>query len=795
VLIRVSVKTLAEFVHRRGDLYPSLGGRVTGEEGIATQRLVQRQRGEPYERELPVAAELESHGLRINVSGRVDGCDFSTTPPLVEEIKTSRADAADAERLLGSTHWAQVSLYAAMLALTRPDVNAWQLRLLYCHPDLHTAVPFDRLWTKDDLAEFLEETIARYGEWMAQQLGYRAGRDRWLEERVFPYGEFRPHQRALAGRVFQAFRDGEHLLLEAPTGSGKTMGVVYPALKALAAGHIGRLFYLTSRGTGARAAIQACADLAVGSDRIRVVDLIAKEKACLVPGMPCDERCEYANGYYDRIHGALTALLEQRHMTADVVRSVAEAHTVCPFELSLDGALWADLVIGDYNYLLDPVVRLQRFFEDGELGLLIDESHQLGERTRAMLSLDLDRADVRSALRESPPAPLLRGLKSVDRALMNLRRELPTDQEVIIDEPAGLLRAMQRVLEALADDATDLTRFPVCRLLMFNLSRWIRSSAWVDQQRFRFFGFAPTGERGARNVRITLCCLDPAGYLSATLAGYGPHIRFSGTVSPPELYQALHGESAAPAERVESPFAPDQLATLIVRDLPVYYRQRERSLPQLAQLVRDVCATAPGNYLVALPSFEYLEQLRTVLETGEGSSSDLLTVSQTPGMNDDARADFLQRFQPDGRHRIGLIVLGGVFAESVDFNHAPLAGVICVGVGLPPPSLLRDEMAAHFDATLGNGVGQTVAYRQPAMTKVLQMAGRLLRSPTDRGVLCLVDDRFEDADYRSFFPLHWRPESVRAAEVAERLENFWQAGTGLPRLRSVRHDQPVILEQ
>lgn len=806
MLNSVSVKTLAEFIHRRGDLYPALGRRVTGEEGIAAQKRAQQGRGAGYERERSVSAEFERGAITLSVSGRLDGCDLCGPEPLVEEIKATRADPSEVERAVGSAHWAQARLYAALLVVVHPEHARWHVRLLYCHPDTDEQTPFERLEGAASLTGFLDKTIDVYCQWLAGQRAYRDFRNDWLAAREFPYGGFRAHQRALAGRVYQAFRDGEHLLLEAPTGSGKTMGVLFPALKALATGMAERLFYLTSRGTGALAAVKAARDLAAGGQRIRVVELVAKEKACLVEGMPCDERCAYSVGYYDRIQGALESALELRDMDQAAVRSVAESHQVCPFELSLDAALWSDLIIGDYNYLIDPVVRLQRFMNDSGLGVLVDESHQLAERTRDMLSLRLDRAAIRGALAESPPEQLARRLKAVDRALMTVRRGLVTEggpgaagAEVVIDAPAGLTRAAQKALDTLAEEELELVAYPLTRQVMFDLSRWLRAEKWtLDEEgnlaaEYRYLACITDGGRGRgqKGLRLNLVCLDPAPYLEAVLGEYGAHVRFSGTVSPLDLYQALHGQADAPSERLESPFAQEQMATLIIKDLPVYYRQREESLPRLAELVRAVTRAHTGNYLVALPSFEYLGQLQAAFS----DQSEVDLCAQTPGMSEAARIEFLDGFKADGQTRVGLIVLGGVFAESVDFSHAPLAGVICVGVGLPPTSTQKEEMRDHYDSRLGTGAGETVAYQQPAMTKVLQMAGRLLRGPQDRGVLCLVDDRFARTDYQRFFPRHWRPIPVNAAQAVAHLENFWQETSAVPRLRTSIPQAPQTTRQ
>ena len=769
---RIAVRTLAEFVHRRGDLYPPVRGRVTGEEGIAAQRLAQQNSGVTYRREVPVEARFALTSGELILSGRVDGCDFERVNPLVEEIKATRAEPAVAEAHLGSAHWAQLRLYAALLARDpgcagETPAESWHLRLRYCHPDTGAIADFDRIETSQSLSRFLQDTLAWYDAWLVEQAGYVTARNHWLDQRPFPYEGFRPHQRAMARRAYQAFRNGERLLLESPTGTGKTMGLLYPALKALAEGHLGRVFFLTSRSTGAIAARAACTDLGEGDRRLRHVELIAKEKACPVPGMPCAaERCDFARGYYDRVHDAVRALLAEAAMDPAAVQRIAAAYRTCPFELSLDAALWADVVIGDYNYLLDPVVRLQRFAQAADLGILVDESHQLADRTREMLSLRLERGSIRAALDEDPPAAIARSLRGLDRSLLALRRSESLGVERVIAPPDAVLRAIDRVMRSLGVEEVDLDTYPMTRLLIFDLSRWARSESWRTADAFCFLA-------GSEDFAITLslACLDPADYLRQVFDGYGAHVRFSGTLTPLSLYQRLHGHVDTAAERVESAFRAEQLALIIVDDLSVYYRERARTLSEVTDLAAAICAAKRGNYLIALPSFEYLGAFAGRLRERHPG---LLLEIQQPGMSDAERKAFIERFEPEGDSRIGIVVLGGVFGESVDFSHAPLAGVICIGVGMPPVSALRERTVECFDDALGSGSGRIVAYRQPAMTKIVQMAGRLLRGPTDRGVLCLIDPRFRQADYQQFFPAHWQPEVLRARDVSARLVEFWR---------------------
>lgn len=771
---RLSVRFLAEFIHRRGDLHARLDGRARAEEGIQVQRKLQRGRGTGYERERRVALERDIGGLSHLITGRVDGVDLPGR--LVEEYKTTRADPDLAHRQLGSAHWAQIQIYAGMLVAEldcAPDAE-WTLRLIYCHPDSLTTRVFEQQLTARALTEFLDETLDRYEDWVRVQVAHERNRDEAIRCRDFPFPSYRPHQQAVARRVYRALRDREQLLLEAPTGSGKSMALMFPATKALAATDHEKIFYLTSRSTGSMAALDACDRLDPQGAYLRRVQIVARERACPVEGMPCDPAaCQYASGYYDRIHGALAELLEGRIMDAARVAEVAEAHRVCPHELSLDAAVWADVLVGDYNYVFDPMVRLQRFADDASIALLVDEAHQLSVRAQTMLTLTVTRDAVRQALSEQTPAAILRRVRSVDRKLADAARAQRGSGECSIPCPDPLIRAMARLVDELAGADVELAAFPATRSLVLTCYRWVRGEAWYDEACCVHLGETLDGDYCVRRVH-----LDPAAYLKEVFEGFGGHVRFSGTVSPLPLYQRLHGTLTSPAERAGSPFDPDQLEVLVVDDVPTYWAARARSLKRLASLVETVVAGNPGHYLVALPSFAYLDDLASAL-VARGALPNLAV--QASGMLPEERTEFLDRFAAGSSPCVGLVVMGGVFAESVDFT-ARLAGVICVGVGLPPPEPERDHLEAHF-ASVGED-GRAVAYQQPAMIKVLQMAGRLLRDPSDHGVLCLVDARFKDAAYRRFFPAHWRPRAVRAAQVAGCLEKFWRGAAGSPRLRA-----------
>ena len=370
------IRWLAELVHRRDDLYAYRAGNTRPDEGIATQRRLQRDRPNTYVIEQTVKATLSVADVEFELAGRVDGMDLTAVPALVEEFKTTRADPEIVYEHDGSVHWAQTLLYAALLARTHETIERWHLQLIYCHPDNHQIRIFERAADRGELAEFLQDTLTRYGRWVVAERQHEKQRDAWLASRDFPFTTYRPHQRAMARRCYQALRDSEPLLLEAPTGSGKTIGVLYPALKSLIATSSKKLLYLTSRGTGARAAQTTLRAIDSDQQAIRHITITAKEKVCLVEGMPCTaERCRYARGYYDKRDAAVAECLDAYSIGPETIETIARKHEVCPFEISLDAALGADVVICDYNYVFDPIVRLQRFAADAEIDLLIDEAH------------------------------------------------------------------------------------------------------------------------------------------------------------------------------------------------------------------------------------------------------------------------------------------------------------------------------------------------------------------------------------------------------------------------------------
>lgn len=777
-LTTIPVRVLAEFVHRRGDLFEP-GGRVTAEEGIRGQALLQKQRGETYRREVLCEGQVRFDGINLTLRGRADGVDDSAG--LVEEIKASR----NWPEVPFAEHRAQALLYAALLDHTGTMQPAWNIQVTYVDPDSLESRTFTENIDVAGLRRFFEASVRSWIAWVRVRLDVRRQRDEWIRAMAFPMPALRPWQGAMMRRTTQAIRDRQPLLLEAPTGSGKTLAVTWPAVRSLP--EASRIFFLTSRNTGSRAALQALGLIAGKQNPLSRIVLTAKEKICPLPGTPCDpEFCPNARGYYDRARAAVSALVENLEATSDVVTAVAAEHRVCPFELSLDASLWFDVVIGDYNYVFDPVVRLRRFAGDSDMILLVDEAHQLAPRVCGSLTTQLSRAELRAAIRDAPPR-IAKPLRRIDRHLRALKGTTETGSavtedrsgspgSVCIEYPQTLETALDAALEAFGEwrrqEQTALS--DVLSTVYISIWRYLRLREWFQKCAYAFV------VEGKGTDRLLIArCLDAAPYLQSLWKETGACIRLSATVSPPEIYQASHGivsiqQSSASNDmnpdplgsfaRAGSPFDPDRLRVLIVPDIDTRWRRRQQSLPDLHRLMQTLTAAKPGRYLMCFPSYQYMQQY--ALEASRHPAGSCPFVPQSQGED----AAMLEVLHNEAAVVLG-IVLGGTLSESIDLTDSPLVGVLVVGVAQSPPSPELDLAAAHFDS---RGLdGQLMTYIQPGMSRIVQAAGRLIRSVQHSGVIVLVDSRFLKSAWQQFFPSLWQPRTANACDVGPLVKEFW----------------------
>lgn len=754
---RVSVRELVDFAYRTGNL----GGDGTfmapdrAVEGTRGHRRLQQARGEGYQPEVTLEKIFTRDGATLRLSGRVDGVMAATEPPMVEEIKTvDGVWSGEANPL----HLAQVRIYAALLAQER-DWARVDVRLTYLDLQTELETDFRSTESREDLLAYLEVTLDFWFGWLIPQASWVRARNAAADVLRFPFDGFRDGQRALARSVYRTIREKQRLFIEAPTGLGKTLATLFPAVKALPLMKEGRIFYATAKTPGRRSAEDALQHLRNAGGKMRSITLTAKQKICFnqVEGR-CDARtCPFTRGYYDRIKPALREILQHERIDREVVEAVARKHEVCPFELSLDASMWVEVVIGDFNHVFDPTARLQRHFAEGTPTnvVLVDEAHNLIDRSR-----DMHSATLRLSELENPEgSSKSKAAAGSRRALGMVRKHVKTmltlseapaippqphhgASRAFMDLPAEFLAPFHRAahtLEMFLADQPPATEAAGWLERWFAMTAFIRAGEGFDATCRLIVD--PAGES------LTIFCADPSERLRVALKGLRACIFFSATFSPADYFRDLLG--GLPEDEciaVPSPFRGEQMH-LEIEGRDVTYKGRAASLEGVGQSVAEHIQGNPGNHLVFCPSMDYLATL-----AGELERRGVAFFSQTSMMDDAEREVFLARFSP-GEQVAGLAVLGGIFAEGIDLPGDRLVGVTVIGVGLPRLSLERDILQAYFEETRQQGFDY--AYRYPGMQRVLQAVGRLIRTETDQGHALLIDHRFLQRRYFELFPTWW----------------------------------------
>lgn len=810
----VSVRELVEFVLRRGDL----GGErdfVGSQRALAGTRghqRVQRSRPAGYQKEVRLGHDVETAEFILRIQGRIDGLLATPERVLLEEIKTVQGAW---NREADSLHWAQAKIYGHIHAhdQARDEVD---IQLTYLNLETGELTEFHERFSATELAAFFRETTAVYLEWVQARHRWCRERDASIRALTFPFPRYRPGQRELAVAAYRTLARGGRLFLEAPTGIGKTVSVLFPALKAMGEGRLERLFYLTARTVGRAVAEKAFADLRQAGLHARTLALTAREKICVQEGQPCDLRtCPLAQGYYDRSQAAMREALTYDTLTRTVIETVGRKHQVCPFELALDLSVWVDAVICDYNYVFDPRVYLRRHFGEaaGDYAFLVDEAHNLVDRARDMFSADLTNQEiqeVRRAIRKAVPrcAKALTRLSSALRKLggpaasaLEPGDAADTVAEPDLFQPAKLAAsstepAAQSLGECLIWEGRNGVRtirelpaelLPLLDAGLKEAEVWLARNQPADFREnllelyFRLHAFRRIAElydgryvtlvEPGTSARVRLFCRDPAVLLGQALARGKAAIFFSATLTPLDYYRSLLGGDAQdPQLQLPSPFAPEHLRVLVQDRIRTQLKARASTLGDVVEAIGALVKEQSGNYLVYLPSYQYLTAVKEEFQSRHPAVS---VLAQRPGMTESEREAFLVAFAAEhGRTLVGFAVMGGIFGEGIDLVGDRLIGAIVVGVGLPQLCVERDLIGDYFQAR--TGAGFDYAYTFPGMNRVLQATGRVIRSETDRGVVLLIDARFAEPRYQRLFPAWWQPARVRnAREIRDAARSFW----------------------
>lgn len=772
--VHLSVRQLVEFLLQTGSIDSRFSGFDRAAEGARIHRRLQRAEGKGYDAEVYLKQEYTVKGVEYLIDGRADGIFTEDGLVTVDEIKTVTVPLEEITEDMQPVHWAQGQVYAAIYA-RQQDLEAIRVRLTYFQVDEEKIVRFSRRFTANELDSFVEDLLTRYAPWAKRARSWQEQRTGSLQALRFPFSEYRAGQRALAAGVYRTLRDGQRLLCQAPTGIGKTMSTLFPALKAMGEGCDGRIFYLTARSTTRAAAEGALARLRENQPELRLksITLTAKDKVCLLEKRECTpEACPYARGYYDRLRDALWQALDEDDFTRAKLEELARRFTLCPFEFGLDVSLWCDVIVGDYNYLFDPVVNLKRFFEAGGDHLfLVDEAHNLPDRARDMHSAGLCKSEVFRCVKllGKGRGKLKTALNRLNRAFIDLRHQCEEEPgHTFFSAPAltEFDRCVSRVtgpMEEWLEEHREGEAHDTMLDLYFELRQYLRAAEWYDDH------FVTQVSAGGSEVRVWQLCLDPSAFVDASLSKGRGAVLFSATLSPAGYFKDILGCTEAKTAALPSPFDSARLGLFCAADVSTRYKDRAQSLEAIARYLHAMAAGQKGNYIAFFPSYSYLAQVREVFCR---LFPEVETLVQEAGMDDSAREDFLARFTPAAA-LLGFGVLGGVFGEGVDLVGRRLIGAAIVGVGLPQVGPRQEMLRRYFDQTRGDGFDY--AYRFPGFNKVLQAAGRVIRTAEDKGVVLLIDDRFAAAGYRQLFPEQWRhcrylygPE-----ELAEQLSAFW----------------------
>ncbi len=750
----VAVKALAEFCHRSGDIDHRFTPSPTGAQGTEGHQRSYRRRPPSYQPEYPVALDVELETGSLKLRGRADGYDPQRC--LVEEIKTCRVDPARIPDSVTRLHLAQGRLYAALIA-RQENLAEVTVQLTWLQLDEDCEYPLEQRYSRAELDRFLEQSLATYSAWLALIAEGLRARDLSLSKMVFPFADFRAGQREIAELVYKCIDQSGQLLLEAPTGIGKTAAVLFPALKGLATGKHDRIIFTTAREVGRRTAEDTLQHFRDSGWRGSSLSLTARDKVCLSPGKACHgEDCPFARGYYDKLPAAREAAVAAGQLTRGVIESLARDHEVCPYQLALDMVDWVDVVIADLHYLYSLTAALgERVASDAQRWtVLVDEAHNLPGRARDMYRASITKSDLMLARATAAPS-VKSSLDRINRLLLGLQKEQWADQDYdcVDTVPERLQAALQDFVsaagEALAADPLLLQRNPEVLDFYFSVLQFLRVlDQWGEE-----FRFEKTRGKGKQSLRLTLNCLDPARLLARRQEQLHASVAFSATLSPTHwLRPGLGYTESAVCRQLDSPFAPEQLAVKLECSIDTRYRQRTATLPPLAARISRWLKDQPGNCIVYFPSYRYLQDCLALLGSEELEAAGRTIWIQGAG-SDPAERESLLPMLLSRRDVAAFCILGGIFGEGVDLPGEALSSVVIVGVGLPQVNRQSEQLREYFQQSYHRGF--EFAYLYPGLQKVNQAMGRVIRGADDRGCALLIDGRYAQREYRQLLAPWW----------------------------------------
>lgn len=773
--LKIAVRGIVQHVLRSGDLVSEFVGTRRLVRGILGHQKIQNSRPDNYFSEVPVAHTIEAGEFVLTVTGRIDGIYKKTSKEVVvDEIKTTNRDPetfGDSENLI---HWAQAKMYAYMYA-AKHSLDEIHVQLTYLHLKTDKIKEFKQKYTTDELKIFFHSITARYVAWAKPLVEWSVVRDASINDLKFPFPDYRAGQRAMAVHVYRAIQNSNQLIVQAPTGIGKTVATIFPGVKAIANRLTSKIFYLTARTTGRTAAQKALNELRKQGLKFKSLTLTAKEKICPNARLACNpDECRFAKGHFDRINQSLTQALSVDALTREVVEEIALAHQVCAFEFSLDLINLADCVICDYNYAFDPRVYLRRCFGEtaGDYTFMIDEAHNLVDRSRDMFSSEIRRhmfADIKTAVKDKLP-DIYNCVGMIDAWMAKAYEDCKPSEGIKSepDPPEQLCSLLRKFLQA-AEKWLSLnlrTDFRESLLhLYFEVSNFVRVSEQFDNT------YSTCFENIGKDIRLNLFCMDPSGQMTEALNRCKAALFFSATMTPLNYFKKIFGCSDSAEKLIlPSPFPSENLGLFVCHKASTLYNQRRKTAPQVTKTIQAFIRQKQGNYLLFFPSYKYMTMIREAF-CSDNPDTDIIV--QKPDMSESERDEFLKKFSFENKKTLaGFAVMGGIFGEGIDLVGDRLTGAVIVSVGLPGISVERELIRKYFAKTINAGF--EFAYLYPGINRVLQAGGRVIRSEKDQGAVLLIDHRFFTSRYRSLFPREWEPKWIHNISVFEKdLRLFW----------------------
>lgn len=783
--VRISVRNLVEFILRSGDLDNSRGSSGDKEamlKGGRLHRKIQRSMKGNYQAEVSLKRESEYEDTIIQVEGRADGIFTEDGEVWIDEIKGTYGNLQAMEMPV-PVHRAQAMCYGWIYG-EKEGLSQIGIQMTYSHLDTEDTRRFREIFSMEELKNWYQKLLDDYHKWISCSLSWKKERNASMKDLQFPF-PYREGQREIVSGVYHTVSSKKTLFVQAPTGVGKTMSAIFPSVRAIGEGKGETLFYLTAKTITGTVAWEAFHTLRENGLKFKVTAITAKEKLCFLDSPECTpEKCPYAKGHFDRVNDAVYELWTTEEVySREVIRAHAEKWQVCPFEMCLDLSVWVDGVICDYNYAFDPNVHLKRFFGEnisGDYIFLIDEAHNLVERGREMYSAEISRQTLftlRKKIRKHFPK-LARALDKASRQMLELEEDLKASQNPyqVLSNPGVLpvtfLTISGELEEILEEKNLEEELRKEILEFYFVVRDFLNVSELVDENYVVY-----TECFGENDFRLRLFCVNPAANLSEYLKKGRSAVFFSATLFPMLYYrELLTTETDAYGIYVQSPFSAKNRRILIGSDVSSRYTRRNHTeYRKIAEYISRCVWQRQGNYMVFFPSYRLMEDVYQVYEE-EFSVDWVRCIRQNSDMTEREREEFLEEFQSREGTLVGFCVLGGIFSEGVDLTGESLIGAIIVGTGLPQIGSEREILKEYYDRKKQSGFDY--AYRYPGMNKVLQAAGRVIRTKEDRGVILLLDDRFLGRDYGEIFPREWKDRSsCRLNTVEEAVSRFWRSFT------------------